>query len=314
MTAIRIGVSSCLIGERVRYDGGDKIDRFVTGVLGRFTTLVPVCPEVESGMPVPREAMRLEGEPESPRLVTLCSRIDMTGLLTEFCRSKVAALEREDLSGFVLKKDSPSCGLCGVKIYRDGVPVESGSGLFAAAIKQSFPDLPLVDEARLEEPQGRDHFIECVFAYRRFSDLLLTAPAAAEVLAFHSRHKLIMMAHSPVLYRETGSLIARAGELEMPELLRRYRALFMEAMATPATVAKHTNVLQHAMGYFKRQLDSAAKQELAGLIVDYHDGLVPLIAPVTLLRHYAVQYDDPYLKQQLYLFPDPAEKMLRNHV
>jgi uncharacterized protein YbgA (DUF1722 family)/uncharacterized protein YbbK (DUF523 family) len=311
---IAVGVSSCLLGEKVRYDGGHKHDHYITDTLGRFFRFVPVCPEVGCGMPVPREAMHLEGDPADPRLVTVKTRLDKTAQMLSFCSSKVRELEREELCGFIFKKGSPSSGLFRVKVYGDGMPARSGSGLFAAAVVRHFPLLPVEEEGRLNDPCIRENFIERIFACRRWKDFLSTRSGVGGLVEFHTDHKLLVMAHSPQLYREMGALVAHARELAEGDLLRRYEAALMKAMSLHATVAKNTNVLQHIMGYFKTDLSRAEKEELLEVIGQYHAQLVPLIVPVTLLRHYVAKYDQQYLKRQVYLAPHPAELMLRNHV
>lgn len=310
---IRIGVSSCLLGEKVRYDGGHKHDRYLTDTLGRFFELVPVCPEVGCGLPVPREAMRLEGDPAAPRLMTNRTRIDKTEQMLAFCRSKVEELAKEDLCGFVFKKGSPSSGLFRVKVYQDGMPSRSGSGLFASAVARRFPHLPLEEEGRLGDPALRENFIERVFSYRRWKDFPAGEPDLGGLVQFHTRQKLLIMSHSVQHYREMGALVARGRELPWPELVQRYQELFMKALELHATVKKQTNVLMHVMGYFRKELGAEEKQELLELIGQYHDGLVPLVVPMTLLRHYVNKYREPYLQQQFYLCPHPAELMLRNH-
>lgn len=312
-TPVKIGVSSCLLGEKVRYDGGHKHDRYITDILGRFFVFVPVCPEVGCGMSTPREAMRLEGDPAAPRLVTNKTRIDKTEQMLAFCRAKVEELAQEDLCGFIFKKGSPSSGLFRVKVYQDGMPSKSGSGLFAAAVARAFPHLPLEEEGRLSDPALRENFIERVFSYRRWKDFLAGDPSLGGLVQFHTRQKLLVMSHSVQLYRGLGGLVAHGKEFPFPELARRYEELFMKALELHATVKKQTNVLMHAMGYFKKQLSAGEKQELLEVIRQYHDRLVPLIVPMTLLRHYVTKYDEPYLKQQFYLSPHPAELMLRNH-
>lgn len=311
---IKVGVSSCLLGEKVRYDGGHKHDHYITDVLGRFLTFVPVCPEVGCGMPVPREAMRLEGDPAYPRLVTHKSRVDKTEQMRAFCRQKVAELAGEDLCGFIFKKNSPSSGLFRVKVYNNGMLARSGSGLFAAAVVERFPLLPAEEEGRLNDADIRENFIERIFCCRRWKDFLLDSPGLGRLVTFHARHKLLIMAHSTSIYREMGALVAHGKEIGWPELVQAYEALFMKALALHATVKKNTNVLMHIMGYFKRNLSSAEKGELLGVIREYHDRLVPLIVPITLLKHYVSKYDQLYLQQQYYLSPHPAELMLRNHV
>ncbi len=312
---IKVGVSACLLGDKVRYDGGHKHDRYITDTLGRFFTFVPVCPEVESGMTTPREAMRLEGDPAAPRLVTRISRIDKTEQMLSFCRSKVAELEKAELCGFIFKKDSPSSGLFRVKVYDDtGMPKKIGSGLFAAAVATHFPLLPMEEEGRLFDANLRENFIERVFSYRRWKDFLEDSPDIGRLVAFHTSQKLLMMAHSPKHYREMGVLVAHGKGIDRQELFRRYEELFMTGLALHATAKKNTNVLQHIMGYFKKELSPDEKSELQEVITSYHDHLVPLVVPLTLLRHYVKKYEQPYLKGQVYLSPHPAELMLRNHV
>jgi uncharacterized protein YbgA (DUF1722 family)/uncharacterized protein YbbK (DUF523 family) len=311
---IKVGISSCLLGEKVRYDGGHKHDRYITGVLGRYFQLVPVCPEVGCGMPIPREAMRLEGDPANPRLVTNKSHVDKTGLMNEFCRRKVVELEGEDLCGFIFKKDSPSSGLFRVKVYNQGMPARNGSGLFAAAVVRHFPLLPVEEEGRLNDPHIRENFIERVYTCRRWKDFLRGRKNVGSLVEFHTPHKLLIMAHSPKHYREMGALVAHGKEIPLDLLLVRYEELLMEAMSLHATVKKQTNVLLHIMGYFKKELTTIEKDELREIIDQYHDHLVPLIVPITLLKHYVTKYDQPYLKGQLYLNPHPGELMLRNHV
>jgi uncharacterized protein YbgA (DUF1722 family)/uncharacterized protein YbbK (DUF523 family) len=311
---IKLGVSSCLLGEHVRYDGGHKHDRYITDTLGRYFTFVPVCPEVGCGMPVPREAMRLEGDPASPRLVTGRSRVDRTEQMLAFCETRVRELEEEELCGFIFKKGSPSSGLYRVKVYSNGMAKRSGSGLFAAAVTRHFPLLPVEEEGRLNDPDIRENFIERVFSLRRWKDLLLERPDPGRLVAFHTCHKLQLMAHSPKIYREMGALVAHGKEMKWAELLQRYEELFMKALALHATVRKNCNVLMHIMGYFKKELSRAEKEELLGVIRQYHEQFVPLIVPLTLLKHYVNKYEQHYLRQQLYLSPHPAELMLRNHV
>lgn len=309
-----LGVSSCLLGESVRYDGGHKHDRYITDLLGRWFRLVPVCPEVGCGLPVPREAMHLAGDPEAPRLVTVRTGQDLTERMQAYCDAETERLAGEELCGFVFKKGSPSSGLYRVKVYgRPGEPPRSGRGLFAAAVARRFPRLPLEEEGRLHDPVIRENFIERVFTYRRWRDFLRDAGTPAGLVAFHTAHKLLVMAHSPDHYRRLGRLVAGAGSADLPVLLDSYEELLLEAMARHATVSKHTNVLQHIMGYFKKVLTPVEKRELLAVIERYHDRLVPLVVPVTLLRHYVRVHGEPYLSGQLYLDPHPAELMLRNH-
>jgi uncharacterized protein YbgA (DUF1722 family)/uncharacterized protein YbbK (DUF523 family) len=311
---IAVGVSSCLLGEKVRYDGGHKHDRFITDTLGRFFHFVPICPEVGCGLPVPREAMHLEGNPASPRLVTVRTHIDLTGRMLDYCRRKVAELEQDDLCGFIFKKGSPSSGLYRVKVYAKGAPARSGRGLFAAALVERFPLLPVEEEGRLCDPAIRENFIERVFACRRWKDLLAGQRGLGELVRFHTAHKLQVMAHSPQHYREMGKLVADGKDMGGAALYTHYEGLFMAALALQATPRKNTNVLMHIMGYFKKQLTAGEKEELLAVIDRYYRQLVPLVVPLTLLSHYVNRYDQHYLKGQTYLDPHPMELMLRNHV
>lgn len=311
---IKVGVSSCLLGEAVRYDGGHKHDHYITDTLGRFFSYVPVCPEVGCGLPVPREAMRLEGDTEEPRLVTVKTRIDLTEQMQAFCRGMVAELEKEDLCGFIFKKNSPSSGLFRVKVYNKGIPVKTGRGLFAAAVVDHFPLLPVEEEGRLFDMDIRENFIERVFAWKRWKDFLRGKRSTGELVEFHTIHKLQLMAHSPRHFREMGKLVAESKNPDRQQFLDRYQELFMTALSLHATAKKNTDVLMHMMGYFKRQISAEEKQELLEIIRRYHAGLIPLIVPLTLIQHYVNKYDQQYLKKQLYLNPHPMELMLRNHV
>jgi uncharacterized protein YbgA (DUF1722 family)/uncharacterized protein YbbK (DUF523 family) len=312
---ITIGVSACLLGEHVRYDGGHKHEHFITDILGRFFNFISVCPEVECGMSTPREAMRLEGDPAKPRLMTQRSRIDKTDQMLAFCELKICELMKSDICGFIFKKGSPSSGLFRVKVYSpSGTPSKTNSGLFAAAVARHFPLLPMEEEGRLNDPDIRENFIERIFCYHRWKEFLQGTADFGGLVEFHTRYKLLMMAHSPQIYRELGILVAHGKELKRPELFKRYEELFMKGLALYATTKKNTNVLMHIMGYFKKELSPAEKSELLENIGQYHDQLVPLLVPLTLLKHYVAKYDKTYLKQQLYLSPHPAELMLRNHV
>ena len=312
---IRIGISSCLLGETVRFDGGHKRDSFLTETFGRFVEWVPVCPEVECGLGTPRESMRLVAVGTHVRLLTGKTGVDLTDQLARYSGDRVEALASENLSGYVLKKDSPSCGLERVKIYGEHrMAVKSGRGIFAARLIERFPSLPVEEEGRLSDPRLRDNFVERVFAYARLRALFSSKWDVGGLVRFHTAHKLILMAHSTVAYQRLGRLVARAKSVCAVELERGYTDVFMAALAGIATARRHTNVLQHMAGYFKDRLDRASKAELLAAIEDYHAGLVPLIVPITLLRHHVRVHDVSYLAGQLYLEPHPKELMLRNHV
>jgi uncharacterized protein YbgA (DUF1722 family)/uncharacterized protein YbbK (DUF523 family) len=312
---IRIGISACLLGQEVRYDGGHKRDRYLTDTFGRFVEWVPVCPEVEAGFGTPREPMRLVRVDGRIRLRTVTTNEDVTGRLDQFARKRVAELADEDLSGYLLKKDSPSCGMERVKVYDAGaIPQRSGRGLFAEALRTRLPFLPIEEEGRLSDPRLRDNFVERVFAYRRLRDLFASRWTAGALVRFHTAHKLTLMAHSIQAYRTLGQLVARAKTEPRPELERHYTEGFMTALEAIATPNRHTNVLQHMAGYFKDVLDDASRIELRATIEDYRLGLVPLVVPLTLLKHHVRQHGIEYLAGQVYLEPHPKELMLRNHV
>lgn len=310
---ITIGVSSCLLGNEVRYDGGHKHDRYITETLGRYLSFVPVCPEVECGLPIPREAMRLVGEVDRPRLVTNKTGVDHTDRMLTWARKKVAELEKENLCGFIFKNRSPSSGMERVKVYDvNNVPRAVGVGIFARAFKDHFPLLPTEEEGRLHDPLLRENFIEQIFVYQRWREVADT-PTAAKLISFHTTHKLLLMAHSEKHTREMGRLMAQAGSLELDTFIERYQELLMAAMSLKPTTKKHVNVLQHMMGFFKKLISADEKQELLSVIEQFRNNIVPLIVPVTLINHYIRKYQEPYLMQQLYLNPHPLELKLRNH-
>jgi uncharacterized protein YbgA (DUF1722 family)/uncharacterized protein YbbK (DUF523 family) len=310
MDRIRIGVSTCLMGDLVRYDGGHAHDRYVTDTLGRYVEFVPVCPEVEAGFGVPREPIRLVRDPASPRLMTVETKKDLTDTMLAWARRRLRELETDDLCGFIFKSRSPSCGMERVKVFTvSGMPVRKGVGLFARAFMEHFPLIPVEEDGRLHDPRLRENFVERIFALKRWRHTLAGRKSIGRLVAFHTAHKLLMLSHSTKHYREMGKLVAQAKGHKTNEVYARYEALLMEGLRLRATVKKHTNVLQHMMGYFKKQLTADEKQELLEVIRDYHDGLLPLIVPITLFKHYVTKYGQTYLQNQVYLSPHPIEKI-----
>ena len=315
MEKIRLGISMCLLGENVRYDGGHKLDRFLTETLGQYVDYVPVCPEVECGLPVPRESMHLEGDTEAPRLVTSRTKQDMTERMVPWAQRRVDELEKENLMGFIFKSDSPSSGMERVRVYSEkGMPVKKGVGVFARAFMEHFPLLPVEEEGRLHDPRLRESFIERIFAFKRWRDVLSQKGSRGSLLDFHTRHKLLILSHSPKYYQEMGKRVAHSKGLPLRDLYQQYQALFLESLQLKTTPKKNANVLMHMMGYFKEQLSPGEKQELLEIIDLYRREVLPLIVPVTLMNHYVRKYNEPYLKQQVYLNPHPIELQLRNHV
>lgn len=312
---LRLGISRCLLGDEVRFDGGHKRDNFLTDVLGPYVEWIPVCPEVEAGLGTPREAMRLVGDPAHPRLLTIKSGRDHTQSLEKMTTGRLAELGRSDLSGFVFKRGSPSCGLERVRVYTEkGMPSHTGAGIFARAFAEQFPLIPVEEEGRLADAPLRENFIERIFCYRRYQDLLEDGVTRQAVVRFHTIHKYLLLAHSVQHYQWLGRLVGQADRYRPKELAVKYGELFMKALAVKATVRKHVNVLQHMLGYFKAHLGAPQKAELLDVINDYHRGLTPLIVPLTLVKHYVHLFDVAYIRDQVYLNPHPKELMLRNHV
>jgi len=314
--AIRLGISSCLLGEKVRFDGGHKQDLFLIQTLGCFVEWVPVCPEVEIGLGTPRESLRLVGSPESPRLVAPKSGSDHTTAMRSWARVRLEELAALNLHGYVLKKDSPSCGLYRVRVYGEkGMPARTGQGIFARELVSRLPLLPVEEEGRLHDMRLRENFVERIFAYYRWRRMVEGDATAAGLVRFHTAHKLTVMAHSPRHQQEMGRLVAQAGSRSRKIVVTAYGDLLMDALRVLATPKKHASVLHHLMGYLKKALSRPEKAELLVLIDDYRHGMVPLVVPLTLLQHHFRRHPVPdWVHQQIYLNPYPKELMLRNHV
>ena len=314
-TSLRIGVSACLLGREVRHDGGHKRDRFLTDVLGAYVEWVPVCPEVEVGMSIPRPSIRLAQHADELRLVEPRTGTDHTHAMATYAARRVHDLDRLELCGYVLKKDSPSCGMERVKVWHErGQATRNGRGLFAEALIARFGTLPVEEEGRLNDASLRENFVERIFAYRRLRALFRARWTIGELVAFHTAHKLLLLAHSEVEYRRLGRLVAEAKKLARAELRERYEQGFMAGLSRIATSRRHANVLQHMVGYLRDGLDASDRAELAALVEDYRLELVPLVVPLALLRHHVRRLDVTYLRDQIYLDPHPKELMLRNHV
>lgn len=308
-----VGISACLLGEKVRFDANHKLDTYIRDTLGEYFEFVPVCPEVAIGLGVPRPTLRLVGDPARPRAVgVLDPARDVTIALEDYGRHM--ARELPPLAGYLLKSKSPSCGMERVKVYQDKGTPKPGRGLYARELMAARPLLPVEEEGRLGDPVLRENFIERVFAWQRWLQLEAAGITPARLLEFHSRHKLILMSHGAEYYRALGRLAARTGSEPIAPLAQEYIHGFMAALAHPATRKRHANVLQHLMGYLKKQIDGADKAELLEIIDAYRLGEVPLIVPVTLLNHHFRRHPNEYVAQQIYLAPHPRELMLRNHI
>lgn len=311
---IKIGVSSCLLGKEVRYNGGHSHDRYITDILGQYFSFVDVCPEVEAGFGIPRETLRLVGKPEAPRLLTSRTGKDFTDIMQNWAQNKVVELEKENLCGFIFKSKSPSSGMERVKVYTEkGFPGSNkGVGLFARAFMAHFPLLPFEEEGRLHDAALRENFIERIFALKRWRRMAEQKKNRGDIVAFHTAHKLQIMSHSQKHYRDMGRLVARIKDIPLESLYQQYEAMFMQALTLKATVKKNVNVLQHMAGYFKKLLTKDEKQELQEVIEQYHRFYTPLIVPITLINHYVRKYGQEYLQKQYYLNPHPIELKLRN--
>jgi uncharacterized protein YbgA (DUF1722 family)/uncharacterized protein YbbK (DUF523 family) len=314
VSRLRIGISSCLLGDEVRFDGGHKRDAFLTGTLAPFVEWVRVCPEVEIGLGVPRETLRLVRAGGDIRMITTRTGIDHTDAMRAYAARRTTELASMGLRGYVLKKDSPSCGMERVKVYDGAAATRTGAGTYAEILKARFASLPIEEEGRLSDAVLRENFIERVFAYDRLRNLFDGRWTQGALVAFHTAHKMALLAHSTSAYQALGRLVAGGRSLPRPELRRQYEERFMAALARPATTKRHTNVLMHMAGHLKTAVDEASKRELQGSIDEYRRVLVPLVVPLTLLRHHVRVHKIGYLAGQTYLEPHPRELMLRNHV
>ncbi|MFC1608131.1 YbgA family protein [Candidatus Latescibacterota bacterium] len=318
VSPVIVGISTCLLGENVRFDGGHKLDRFLRDTLGQYFKYVTVCPEVECGLPVPRESMHLVGDANDPQLKTIRTGVNHTKRMKQWGFKRLEKLVDLNLSGYIFKSRSPSSGMERIKIYDEtGALVSTkGVGIWAKMIMSRFPLLPFEDEGRLHDPVLREKFIERVFIYRRWQNTVGAQFSYRALVEFHTVHKLLIMSHSPKHYRELGHLVGSSAEsgISLELLEAQYIEILTAALSLTATVKKHTNVLQHIMGYFKKQLIPDEKQELLEVINSYHKGHVPLLVPITLLNHYVRKFDQQYLREQKYLNPHPLELKLRTHV
>ena len=313
---IRIGVSSCLIGEKVRWNGDHKQDRYVREILSRYFEYIPVCPEVEVGMGVPRETVALYGDPEKPSMISKKTQTDWTKPMEKYIKSRINTLSADDLCGYIFKSKSPSCGMGRVPLYSEfgSHKVKHGPGMFANAFINSFPLVPTEEEGRLNDPRIRESFIVRVFSFKRFNLLLNEKFSLGQWVKFHTQHKFLLLAHSRKHYDELGELVAHSKTIKPSELKKKYGELFMEALTSKSTPKKNTDVLLHMMGFLKKLLTKIEKEDILSTIEDYRSEILPLIVPVTLIRHQVKKHNIEYLHDQVYLNPHPKELMLLNHV
>ncbi|MFQ3787059.1 YbgA family protein [Halomonas sp. A29] len=314
--AIPVGISACLMGEQVRYNGGHKRSRYCLEVLQECFAFEPFCPELEAGLGVPREPIRLVGASgEPPRAKgTVDPGLDVTERLQEVGEAFIAC--HRHLRGFILMKGSPSCGLERVKVYHEnGMPSHVDSGLFVRVLREYFPELPLEEEARMNDAVLRENFITRVFAFDDWKRHVENALEYHALIQFHSRQKYLLMAHHVEAYRELGRYLgSEAHDLPLEKVKSSYLRRFMAALSRPATRKTHTNALMHVLGYLKQELASEVKQDLLQAIDEYRLGHVHLAVPVRLLNHYVKRHGSDYVRQQTYLDPHPYELGLRNAI
>lgn len=311
----KIAISSCLLGESVRYDGGHKHNRYVTQTLGQYFDFIAFCPEVAIGLGIPRPTIRLAQQDDAVRAVgSADAEMDVTDALAGY-GEKIAGQIKSAVTGYILKKDSPTCGMERVKVYGepDRPPVRQGVGIYAKVILERLPNLPVEEEGRLMDPGIRENFVERVFTYGRWRTFLEDDGSAAGLVKFHTHHKFFIQAHDEVAYRELGRIVASAG-IDRQAALRSYESVLMQGLKQQATPARNANVLQHIMGFFKQALEPGDKAELLDLIDAHRRGLVPVIVPITLINHFRRKHPVSYIDEQIFLEPHPRELMLRNHI
>ncbi|MFI3271936.1 MAG: DUF523 and DUF1722 domain-containing protein [Pseudomonadota bacterium] len=346
----RLGISRCLLGHKVRFDGGHKRDAWIMNELSKYVDFQPLCPEVECGMGIPREALRLVGDaknPEKARLMTSRSGEDWTDTMLLWSATRLQELEEGMLCGYIFKRASPSNGMERVKVYpvqadmtqnnedkaskttsarTQTVPQNKGIGIFARAFMEHFPSIPVEEEGRLRDLTLRERFIERIFIMQRWYDCINTVQASGAkglyakshalglLVTFHTRHKLLVLSHSPSHYRAMGRLVANAKHHEIQHIISDYEKLLRDALSIHATHAKHCNVMQSMMGHFKNQLSPREKGELLEYIIMYRNKEIPLIVPMTLFIHYIRKYEEDYLAMQYYINPYPMQLHLRNNM
>ena len=310
---IKIGISSCLLGEKVRFDNGHKKNAYITGVLQNYFDFIPFCPEVEIGLGIPRDTIKLVIEDGITRCVgSKDAELDVTDKLTNIAESQKPV--HEHLCGYILKRDSPSCGMARVKLYKNGMPTRVGTGIFAERLMKNFPSLPIEEEGRLEDMQLRENFIQRVYVYARWKVLLEKPLTSATLQEFHAQHKYILMSHSQDQARDLGKLLVNASEQNLEELADFYINKVMDTLKIIASSKTHANTLQHIQGYLKKDLDTDDKTELGEIIDDYRNGLLPLIVPITLLKHHFRKHPNSYITKSHYMTPHPGEMMLLNRI
>ena len=315
MNKIKIAISSCLVGNKVRYDGGHKRSKYCLDVMSDWFDYTPICPEMGIGMPTPRPPIHLVETDKNIRVKMVDDHsIDVTDELKSFAQRTLADIR--NISGYVVIRNSPSCGMQRVKVYHEnGNPAnQSSSGTYIGEIMRLRPELPVEEEGRLSDPKLRENFINRVFAYHEWQSMVLNQPTLKNLVAFHSRYKYLIMAHSYQAYKDLGRLVANDGSRHIHQIIAEYEQLLMQTLKKIASSKSHSNVLYHILGYLKRDISSDAKKELVKVIEQYRSGVITLIVPITLINHYISQFDSEYISNQAYLNPHPIELGLRNYL
>lgn len=314
MSNITLGISSCLLGNKVRHDGGHKRNIYVTSTLSEYFDFRPYCPEMAIGLGTPRPTIRLTRSDSTIRLTGSDNAgLDVTDEMNAWSTSAIPGMH--DLSGFILKNNSPSCGMERVRVYdANGAPSRDGIGLFADNLMKAMPWLPIEEEGRLNDALLRENFIQRVFVYYRWQQMTRQAFTVSQLMEFHQRHKFILLAHDEEEYRKLGPLIASVTKANLQQIADEYLARIMTCLKSRASRKRHSNVLMHVMGFLKNKIDSDDKQELIEILESYRNGRVPLIVPVTLMRHHLRRFPDEYISSQYYMSPYPEELMLRNTI
>ncbi len=304
-------MSSCLLGNPVRYDGNHTRYNWLVDQLGRFVDFIPLCPEVAIGLGVPRNPVQLTGDPANPRVQGVVeSELDVTDALR--MQGEMVAGSLDQVAGYVFKSRSPSCGLFRVKVRTSAGVVRKGRGVYAAALLEACPHLPAEEEGRLNDPVLRENFVSRLYAWQRWLELRDAGLTAERLLDFHARHKYLVMAHSQAAYQRLGRLLSQLRGVDIDAHARSYLDEFMPALTRRVSPGRHGNVLHHIMGYLKRRIGPDDKAELVSVIDAYRRGDVPLVVPITLLRHHFRRHPDDYIGMQWYLWPYPDELGLRN--
>jgi len=313
--SLRLGVSACLMGRAVRFDGGHSRDRLLMGPAAPFAELVPICPEVEMGLGTPRPTIRLQREGELVKLVRPADGEDLTARMRAWAEQRVEQIAKMDLSGYVLKKDSPSCGMERVRVYdQNGSPGRDGRGIFAEVLMERLPLLPVEEDGRLHDAKLRENFFERAYAYDRLRKLFAEGWTRGDVVRFHSREKLLLLSHDPKSCSELGRLVAAVKSHDREEFAERYQRLFMGALAKKASPGRQINVLEHIAGYFSEKVEAPERAEIVAHLKDFRQGFVPLAVPLALLRHHVSRFKLEYIASQSYFNPHPKELSLRSHL